>query len=73
MQYVTGGIVSPLRAEYASERQDSASKKMKSGQSSLKRAVIVHFEQIAALGALLWLVAQRFLRENLGNSSLSTR
>jgi hypothetical protein len=24
--------------------------------------VIVHFEQIAALGALLWLVAQRFLR-----------
>ena len=51
MQYVTGRIVSPLRAKYASERQDSAFKKTKSDQSSLKSAVNRSFRANCSSGA----------------------
>jgi IS5 family transposase len=51
LQYVTGRIVSPLRAKYASERQDSAFKKTKSDQSSLKSAVNRSFRANCSSGA----------------------
>jgi hypothetical protein len=59
MQHMIKGLVCPLRAKLAPYGQVLASETVKQAQSSLRFAQIVQTKQIAALGALLWLVAQR--------------
>ena len=50
----------PMEGKVAPLGQVSDPKTVKPGQSSLKSPEIVQFEQIAALGSLSGLVAQRF-------------
>jgi hypothetical protein len=54
------GIGMPMEGKVAPLGQVSAPETVKPGQSSLKSPKIVQFEQIAALGSLSGLVAQRF-------------